>query len=149
MDLASGSVHNLANKRARPIFSQYGLTLVQPSAALGNKVEALLKDSRKRTALLTAALTKPPFCWLPYKLNVFTHRLASGQLQLRTLFLRPEGVRLRDLRLYSVESWYLKSLMSRTFRYHEIEARPAEFASVSVTLPFYRSLSVYIVPRQY
>ena len=47
----------------------------------------------QRTTLLTATQSKP-------RLTLYFHILVSGQLQLRTLSSRPEGVRLRELRLY-------------------------------------------------
>ena len=55
--------------------------------------------SRKWTALLTAALTKPRLNSSSYKLCIYDHDLqipVSSQLQLRTRFLLPERVRFTE-----------------------------------------------------
>lgn len=64
-----------------------------------NAVEAN-GHSGKRTALLTAAFTKPRFPQLTYELCIFPLISRKRQLQLRTPFLRPEGVHLRERPLY-------------------------------------------------
>ena len=55
-------------------------------------------DSRKRTALLTTAFTKPRFSQLSYKLCI-SHS-GKRQLQLWTPCLRPDGILLWELPLY-------------------------------------------------
>lgn len=64
-----------------------------------NAVEAN-GHSGKRTALLTAAFTKPRFPQLTYELCIFPLISRKRQLQLRTQFLLPEGVHLRERPLY-------------------------------------------------
>ena len=56
---------------------------------------SLSGHSCKWTAPLTAALTKPCLNSSSCVQTLYLHIPVSGQLQLRTLFLLPEGVRLR------------------------------------------------------
>ena len=60
---------------------------------------SLSGHSHKWTALLMAALTNLHLNSSSYKLYNNLHILVSDQLQLRTLFLLPEGVRLQKLQL--------------------------------------------------
>ena len=69
-----------------------------------NTVEALWADTLVSAQLYMYLHVRPPWQNPVWTLHVahtnVVHIPVSGQFQLRTLFLLPEGVRLRELRLY-------------------------------------------------
>ena len=93
-----GTDDKIETARRRMVFK------IPPSFLFVYSRSSLSGRSRKRTALLMAALTKSRLNSSPYKLCIYTFRRKWPAPVADTQFLLPEGVRLRELRRYFIKT---------------------------------------------